>query len=244
MHIRSKDKIALVERDGYRYRRFLAELATRGEPLASSEDGFGVLRVFDDVVIDAGARVHVDAHDGFESVVYVLDGECLVEDDRGMAAVVAKHRAARVVLGQDVGHDISNPSSTSALHVLVAAVVAPAANPRPRFVVRSFEGDPPKIVWIASHEVEAQREPTLMLASSARIGIATLEPGGEIEFPRALDRGLYVNVLEGNIEFGSRFVDAGGDATQSRESEARLQSITSSRVVIADVAMGYAQRVS
>jgi len=200
--------------------------------------------VFDDVVIDAGAHVHVDAHDGFESVVYVLDGECLVEDDRGMAAVIAKDRAARVLLGQGVGHDVSNPSSKSVLRVLVAVVVAPVSNPRPRFVVRSFEGEPSKIVWIAGHDVEAQHEPSLMLAASARIGIATLDPGAEIELPRAVDRGLYINVLEGKIELGDGFVDAGGDATQSRESEARLQGVTRSRVVIADVAMGFAQRIS
>ena len=70
-----------------------------------------------------------------------------------------------------------------------------------------------------------------------------VRPGRGIGFPRAVNRGLFVNVLEGQIEVGSGFVDEGGDTRLSRDSAVRLQAVTSARVVLADVAMGYAQQL-
>ena len=242
--VRAKADIPVVERAEGRYTRHLGELATQGEPLTSSAEGFGALRVFDDVVVAAGASIHFGAHDGFEAVVYVLQGECLVEDERGRGTRLSRDGGAYARLGHGTRHNLRNASSTAPLRILVAVTVAPEANPSPRFVVGSFPREGPDLLWLASHDPEDHEAGALLLGASVRLGIATLGPGIDIAFSRAVGRGLYVSVIEGTIELGSGFVEEGGDARLSLEnlrSPARIQGVTRACVVVADVALGFAQ---
>ena len=242
---RSPADIALVERLGYAYRRHLGALDTgvEGDPPCSLEGGFGALRLFNEVTVRPASQVSVHAHDGFETVVYLLAGECLIEDDRGHATQLGRGGAASMLLGDGIRHELRNPSPTTALCALVAAVVAEVSNPAPRLAVGPFQDDTTGFVWVATHGGEERVEGSTVVGPMARLGTGTLSPGVELEFPRALNRGLFVDVLEGNIELGSKFVDEGGDARLSLESPVRLQAITRARIVIADVAMGYAQQL-
>jgi len=241
--VRSRAEISLVEHLGYRYRQHIGALDTKGDPPSAHESGFGALRLFDDATIDPASHVTVEAHDGFETVVYVLEGECVIEDDRGHATPLGRGGAACMGLGHGIRHEVSNPSPSAPLRVLVAAAAAPLSNPPPRLAVGPFGQETPGIGWVENHGAATHIEGSLPVGESVRLGIGTLDSGVELGFPRAVDRGLFVDVLEGNIELGSGFVDAGGDARVSLDAPVRLQAITRSRLVIADVAMGYVQQL-
>jgi redox-sensitive bicupin YhaK (pirin superfamily) len=244
MRARSRADIELVEHVGYRYRRYIDALDADAEHDRSYSRGagFGALRLFDDVTVDPGAHVSALAHDGFETVLYVLGGECVIEDDRGHATPLGRGGAAAMLLGHGIRHTLRNPSSTTTLRALVVAVVAPVSNPAPRLTAGPFRDDTSGLVWVATHGGEEQVEEAVV-GPTVRLGIGTLSPGVELGFPRAVGRGLFVDVLEGKIELGAGFVDEGGDARVSLESPARLQAITRARIVVADVAMGYAQQL-
>jgi quercetin 2,3-dioxygenase len=243
LEVRSSADIPVVARAGVRYRRHLGELSSRGEPLASRDEGFGALRVFDDVVVSAGGDVPIQAHDGFEAVVYVLEGECIIEQTGGPATPLARNGGAYVRLGHGVQHHVRNRSASAPLHLFLAVMVAPLAQPSPRFVVGSFAREASDLLWLASDDPADHQGGSLLLGSPVRLGIATLDPGLEIQFSRAPQRGLYVDVLEGTIEFGSGFVEQGGDARRSLDSPARIQGVTRACVVVADVALGFVQRL-
>jgi redox-sensitive bicupin YhaK (pirin superfamily) len=242
-HVRGKADIPVLERAGCRYRRHLAELAPRGEPITSSADGFGALRLLDDVVVSAGAGIRFEAHDGFEAVVYVLEGECLIGEEGGQTARLLRNGAAYARLGRGVQHHLRNPSDEASPRVLVAAVVAQSSNPSPTLAVRSLPEDGPDLIWIASDDPADRKSGSLRLDSSVRLGIATLDPGAESEFSRAVDRGLYLCLIEGMIELGSGFVEEGGDARMSLQSPVRVQGVTRARIFVANVALGFAQEL-
>jgi redox-sensitive bicupin YhaK (pirin superfamily) len=233
--VRRGSDVRVVGEGGYRYCRHLGALDEGGEPDPSGRQGFGALRLLDDVVVRPRSHLLLEAHDGFEVVIYVLEGRCLIEDDRGGEQELLRDCAAHLVLGRGIRHDVSNLSSTKPLHLFLAAVAGPVANPRPRRAVASFGRAKGRVVWVASFDAEDHG--TLRLDSSVRLGVATLEPGVGVEFAPASDRGLFVSVLQGSIAFGSGFVDEGGDATSSREGLVRVQGITKARIVVADVDM-------
>src|SRR5271170_7409607 len=124
MNVRSRWDVEFVDHPGYRYKRYLGALGPSEPPLIE-EAGFGALRLFDDVTIDAGSRVRIEAHDGFEAVVYVLEGDAFIEDDSGAGSELAQDRAAYVLLGHGARHSVYNRSLRGPLRVLVAATVAP-----------------------------------------------------------------------------------------------------------------------
>jgi redox-sensitive bicupin YhaK (pirin superfamily) len=240
VYIRRSAEIRRVDDLGYRVRR---HLAGKGKLDGSQDESFGVLRVFDDVVINPRSNLLLDAHDGFEIVIYVLGGLCLIEDDLGGEQQLVPDSAALLVLGRGIRHDLTNRSSTEPLHLLMASVVAQTANPTPRSAVATFERSRKGIVWVASFDPAEQDAGALRLGASARIGIAKLNAGAGLEFPRAVSRGLYVNVLRGKIAVSSALVDQGGDARVSRNAPVRMEATARARVVVADVAMGPAPRV-
>jgi redox-sensitive bicupin YhaK (pirin superfamily) len=239
--VRRKGEIELGAFDGYRRRRHLGELPDPGKPLSSRTTGFGPLRVFDELAIDPGRRLSFERQDGFEAVLYVLEGECLVESDGGGAFEVPRGSAAHITLGGGRRYDVSNRSPTGVLGVLLAAFVAPLAHPRAEFAIRAFDEQAADVAWWATPAAEAPVQGAFAMGSTVWLGIATLDPGVELTFPPAANRGLFTVVLQGNIELQSGFLEEGGDARLSLASRVRMQGVARSRVVVADVPMGFVQ---
>jgi hypothetical protein len=241
---------AFVERTGYRLRQPLGAIGPRGETLVACEPGYGALELFAEAVIDPGARVAVDAPIGSEAVVYLLDGECVVEDEPGWEAALTPDHAALLVPGQGAAYLLRNPSSRAAAHALVAAFAGPSAHLAPRREVAAFGPRARGLVWIAAPRDPKDPAAPLHLESDARLGIATLDPGVEVVLGPAWNRGLYVDVLEGQIELGSAigagsaFVEAGSDVRASLESAVRIQGVTSARVAVCDVPLEFVQDIT
>jgi redox-sensitive bicupin YhaK (pirin superfamily) len=241
LRLRSAAEIPKVDEAGSRCRRYLGRLGQRDWRVAR-EDGFGALRVFDDVVIEPRSQWVIDAHDGMDVVAYVLDGECSIEDDHGQSTDMRRDDAACAVLGHGKRHIIRNRSADVSLHVVILAIAAPVANPSPRIETRSFAHDSPGIVWFADHAVATP--PSLSLGLPARMGLATFDPGVGLVFPKATERGIYVAVFHGQLEIDELvFVDAGGDARLSLDAEVRIQGASRTQIFVVDLPMGFAQEL-
>jgi redox-sensitive bicupin YhaK (pirin superfamily) len=239
--VRGQGEIELGVFDGYRRRRHLGGLPDPGKPLASPTTGFGPLRVFDELAIDPGYRLSFERCDGFEAVLYVLRGDCLVEHDDGGAHELSRGSAAHVVLGDGRRYGVSNRSPTGVLSVLLAAFVAPLVHPRAEFAIRSFDEEATDVTWLATPAAEEPVHGAFAIGSPVWLGMATLDPGVELTFPSAANRGLFTVVLQGNVELQSGFLDEGGDARLSLASPVRMQGVARSRVVVVDVPMGFVQ---
>ena len=242
IHLRNEADVPVVLHAGCRTRRHLGTLAGLGDPVSSRERGFGALRVLDDMVLEPASQASLGAQDGFELVVYVLTGECRIEDDRGVGSDLGRDGAACAWLGRGARYDLRNLSGTAPLRVVVAALVAHSANPRPHIAARVVD-EAPGLTWFGSHDPDDQREGAILLGMSARAGVATLDPGGVHVFPKAKDRGMVAIVEEGYVGFGPAFVDEGGDARARLESPVRMHAVKRSRVIVLDVPMGFAQQL-
>jgi len=243
--IRTAAEVPTVEGVGWRCRRHFGDLIERDERGASSEHGFGALRVFDDVVLDAGARLELAAHDGLEVVVYLLDGQGRLEDDRGHASDLARDGAACSTLGHGVRHVLVNRGESAPLHVVVAAIVAPQANPRPRLATASFAHDAPGVAWFASHGPDDTARGALELGLRARVGVALLDPGFGHVFPQVPDGGVYCAVVEGYLEVSpSSFVENGGDMRAPvGEAPIRIQGVARTRAIVLEIPFVVAQEL-
>ncbi len=243
MDVRTRGTIPVVERAGYRYRQYLGALETASDLFSSAHVGFSALRVFDDVVLEVDSRASFRAHDGLETVLYVLEGAGHVAHDGGQPVELRRGVVAHIVGGREKRYEVHN-RMTSPLRLLLAAFVAPGARAQSPFTTRAFDPDAGGMVWLATPSGEEQSGGCIALGAAVRFGIASLAPGVEARFPSATDRGLYLSVLQGDIELNTGFLDEGGDARLSLESgPARIQGVTPARVAIVDVPMGFVQEL-
>jgi hypothetical protein len=128
--------------------------------------------------------------------------------------------------------------------ILIAAVVAPQTHQQAPFSTATFDPEAPGLVWVAAGTEVDRGAGALLLGSATRVGFASLAPGVEIQFPRAVDRGLYLDVIRGQIELNSEILNGGDDARLSLEPRAvRVQGVTQALVALASVPLGFVQEL-
>ncbi len=243
MEVRTKEGIALVLRPGYRFRQYLGDLATAKDLFSSAHEGYGALCVFDDVVLDAGATASFLAHDGLETVAYVLEGTCHIAHDGSPPVELGPGTAARILGGHGARYEGRN-HTTSPVRVILVAFVAPQAHAQAPFSTASFAPDALALTWIATPAGEDHEPTSLAVGASVSFGLASLDAGEKIRLPPAVDRGLYLAVLDGNIETDSGFLDEGSDAKVRIESRGvSLQGVSAATVAVVEVHLGFVQEI-
>jgi redox-sensitive bicupin YhaK (pirin superfamily) len=232
----------MVEGNGFRYWQHLGSSEAAHNLFSSEHRGFGTLRLLDDISLDANGRAHLQAHDGLQTIVYVLQGDLRLTRDGGEPAELKRGVAARITGGHGARYEATGTSGPS--RFLVVAVVAPKAHAQAPLAMTAFDPEAPGLVWLAAGAEAEPSAGSLLLGSATRLGIASLAPGLEIRFPSTVGRGLFLNVVQGQIELNTKFLDEGDDAKLSLESRAvRIQGVTQARVVIADVPLGFVQEL-
>jgi redox-sensitive bicupin YhaK (pirin superfamily) len=243
MDVRMRTAVPVVEGHGFRYRQHLGSSEAAHQLFSSEHRGFGTLRLFDDFSLDAGARASFQAHDGLQTIVYVLRGDLSLTRDGGEPAELTRGVAARITGGHGARYEASDRTAGSS-RFLVAAVVAPNAHAQAPLAMSASDPVAPGLVWLAAGPEAEPSARSLLLGSATRLGIASLAPGIEIRFPSAVARGLFLDVIEGQIELNSQFLNEGDDAKLSLESRAvRIQGASPARIVIADVPLGFVQEL-
>ena len=203
---------------------------------------FGALRVADDLILEPEARAGLEGYGGSEAVVYVLEGDCVVEGERLEPVRLTTGQAVRARLPDGARGSVRNPAAGSRTRVLVACVAATSTDPLPLLARGPFERDEQGIAWVATHGGAEHVEGSLRLGESTRLGIGTIDPGVEVRFAPAHDRSLLVVVLEGTVELDSRLVD--GDARWPLDKGVTMQGVVRARVAVADVPLAFVQQLA
>jgi redox-sensitive bicupin YhaK (pirin superfamily) len=250
IHAREAGSVPVIDGPGSRSRRHLSAPEAAADLWSPSTGAhYGALRLLDDVVVQPGSTAStltVPAPEGLETIAYVLDGSCLMSHDEGAPATVAADSAVHIVGGRGARYDARNASTTAPLRMLVLAMVSPEAKPRPAFDVRAFPRRDVTLFWVATPAAEAAEgspDGALLVGPSVHFAIARLDPGVEVRFAPAVDRGLYLVVLDGTIELDHGFLDAGGDAHFALDSHVRVQGVTAARVAIFDVQLAFVKEL-
>ncbi|HEY4012886.1 MAG TPA: hypothetical protein VGM06_06095 [Polyangiaceae bacterium] len=243
MDVRHREAISTIERDGYRFRQYLGDLATAADLFSSAHVGYGALRVFDDIVVDPGATASFQAYDGVETVAYVLEGTCHITHAGDPPVELKRGTAARIVGGQGTTYEGHN-RGTGRLRIALAAFVAPRAHEQAPFAARSFDPETTGLTWVATPSGTGHDPASLPLGAPVSFGIATLESGERIRLQSALGTGLYLSVLDGSLSHDSGFLDEGADAKISLEAHTvAIQGITRATVAVIEVRRGFVQEI-
>jgi len=241
--VRVRTAVPVVEGNGFRCRQHLGSSEAAHQLFSSEHRGFGTLRLFDDISLDANSRASFQAHDGLQTIVYVLQGDLRLALDGSEPADLKRGVAARITGGHGAQYEATNRAGGSS-RFLVAAVVAPKANAQAPLAMTASDPEAPGLVWLAAGPEAEPSARSLLLGSATRLGMTSLAPGIEIRFPSIVARGLFLDVIQGQIELNSEILNEGDDAKLSLEPGAvRIQGVTPARVVVADVPLGFVQEL-
>ena len=194
---------------------------------------FGLLRVFNDDVIQPGTGFPPHSHQDMEIITYVLEGELEHQDNLGNRGRVHPGEIQVMSAGTGITHAEYNPSKSDLLHLLQIWVLPRTRSLKPRWEQREFskaerQGRLLPVVSGAAGD-------TLRIDQDAVISIAALDPGQSVTHDVRPGRRAYAFVISGALDVNGDALAAGDQARITDESRLVLTASTSTELILLDL---------
>jgi redox-sensitive bicupin YhaK (pirin superfamily) len=195
--------------------------------------GFGNLRVFNDDRLIPGAIWPLHPHRNIEGLTYVVEGTFRHEDDVGGApGPLPAGSVQRMTLGSGAWHSEQNASETEPMRFIQMWILPDQLNLPPGVEQKILGKDDRrgrllKAIAPEGGEVEVHGD--------ASVYISSLAGGESVKHELAEGRGLYLYVIDGDVEVNGERMETGGAARIRDEATLEIPASRESEVIAVDV---------
>lgn len=160
---------------------------------------FGVLRVLNDDIIQAGEGFGTHPHDNMEIVTIPLSGELAHKDSTGNKEVIRKNEVQIMSAGSGLTHSEFNNSKTDEINLLQLWVFPKERDTKPRYDQKVFE--PADRQNKIQTLVSPKDENALWINQDAYFSRADIDKEVDVEYElNTKKNGVYIFVIEGKVE--------------------------------------------
>jgi quercetin 2,3-dioxygenase len=201
-------------------------------------DGFGVMRVFNDDRLIPGAVWPLHPHRDVEGLTYVVEGLFRHEDNVGGApGPLSAGSVQRMTLGSGAWHSEQNASETEAMRFIQIWILPDTPGLPPGVEQRVFtrEDRTDRLLKVFAPSGNG----AVSVHQDASVYVASLAPGAEITHAIEPGRGAYVYLIEGKARFGDNEVATGDAAKVTDEPSVRIRADAPSELILVDVPMKF-----
>lgn len=165
---------------------------------------FGVLRVLNDDLVAGGGGFPTHPHDNMEIVSIPLRGDLAHKDSMGNVQVIRQGDVQIMSAGTGVRHSEFNHSDSDAVNFLQIWILPKQRNITPRYAQQSFSAEARRNRFQTVVSPDKQDDgQAVWINQDAWFSLGSFEAGFETSYKlKSPDHGLYVFVLEGELEVG------------------------------------------
>lgn len=208
-----------------------------GEYFDPKHMGFRSLRVINDDHVAAGGGFPTHPHRDMEILSYIVSGELEHRDSMGNGRINRAGQLQAMSAGRGISHSEGNASKTEAVHFLQIWIIPNEQGLTPSYSewTPSPSDENSALTLLASPAAE-NNEGSVPVHQDARLYLGRLEAGASLEYSTRAERGLYLQVIDGEIETLGQKLGVGDGAAIE---EAELVNITAnaqSRFLLFDLA--------
>ncbi|OCL27699.1 hypothetical protein U472_03865 [Orenia metallireducens] len=178
-----------------------------------TNQGFGVLKAFNDDIIKAGEGFNMHPHSNMEIVSYVIKGKLGHKDSLGNVGLIDAGGVQRITAGSGVEHLEHNYSEDEEVHFLQLWFESKDQDIKPSREEKNFSKKEQlnKLLPIVSgHNLEG----ALNINQDVDIYLATLETNRELSYTLKDNRKLYLFIIKGSLALNSDYHLTEGDSAQ------------------------------
>jgi redox-sensitive bicupin YhaK (pirin superfamily) len=196
--------------------------------------GFRNLRVINEDWIKGGKGFGTHPHENMEIVTCIISGELEHKDSMGNGSVIRQGELQRMTAGTGVTHSEFNPSDQET-HLLQIWIHPAETGLEPGYEQRDFSHlrQPNTPILLASRE---GRNGSLTIHQDADIFGVTLEPGKQIIHNTGNGRGVWIQVVEGNLIVNGVDLETGDGAAIEHETSLTIAAAEKSEFLLFDLA--------
>jgi quercetin 2,3-dioxygenase len=198
---------------------------------------FGTMRVFNDDRLIPGAIWPMHPHRDIEGLTYVVEGNFRHQDDVGGApGPLPAGSVQRMTLGSGAWHSEQNASETEPMRFIQIWIMpkARALTPGVEQKVFTTEDRTDRLLKVISGD----DGDAVLVHQVAHVFVSHLNPGVTVEHPLESGRGLYVYVIEGDVEVNGQRMTTGDAAQITEEPQVRVAANATSELILVDVSLG------
>ncbi len=197
--------------------------------------GFRSLRVINEDWIAAGRGFGTHPHEDMEIVTYVLEGELAHRDSLGTGSTIRPGELQCMTAGTGIEHSEYNPSPTEPVHLYQIWLLPERAGLQPSYEQKAFPAEERRNRFRLVASLDG-RDGSLSIRQDARLYLASLDAGGELEHAIEPDRHAWLQVLRGDATLNGVAVSAGDGVAVSAESKLSIRSDAPAEVLLFDLA--------
>jgi redox-sensitive bicupin YhaK (pirin superfamily) len=159
--------------------------------------GFGLLRVFNDDIVEPGRGFGTHPHDNMEIISIPLDGVMAHKDSRGNEYTIKEGDIQVMSAGSGLTHSEYNYSKDNSLNFLQLWVFPDIYNTVPDYQQKTFHFSQNELVLVVSPDEANQ---SLPIKQNAFFYLGRFSKGESLEYIRqSVSNGIFVFVVNGKI---------------------------------------------
>jgi quercetin 2,3-dioxygenase len=198
---------------------------------------FGTMRVFNDDRLIPGAIWPLHPHRDIEGLTYVVEGSFRHQDDVGGApGPLPAGSVQRMTLGSGAWHSEQNASETDPMRFIQIWIMPKARELTPGVEQKVFSTQDRTdhlLKVISGDEGDA-----VLVHQDAHVFVSRLNPDVSVEHPLEEGRGVYLYVIEGEVDVNGERMTTGDAAQITEEPQVRITANAASELILVDVALG------
>lgn len=196
---------------------------------------FRSLRVMNEDRVAPGRGFGTHPHNDMEIVTYVLSGALEHKDSMGNGEVLRPGEFQRITAGTGITHSEFNPSSTEETHLYQIWLLPAETGLTPEYEQKSFAQTERhnRLQLVASPTGEAG---SLRIHQDARISLADLDAGAQLNVDIATDHHLWIQVLTGELTINGQTAATGDGVAISDERDVTLAATAATELLIFQLA--------
>jgi redox-sensitive bicupin YhaK (pirin superfamily) len=195
---------------------------------------FGPLRVMNEDRVAPGQGFGMHGHRDMEIVTYVLSGALAHRDSLGNGETLRPGELQRMTAGTGIRHSEYNPSADQPVHLYQIWLLPERPGLEPSYEQKAFPAATRQGAWQLVASPDAA-EGSLKIHQDARLYLAELAAGQQLE--RAIDtsRQVWLQVLRGEVELGGQRLSAGDAAAITGETSIAITAATGAETLLFDL---------
>ncbi|MEO8666379.1 MAG: pirin family protein [Ignavibacteria bacterium] len=198
---------------------------------------FGLLRVLNDDIVDAGMGFGTHPHDNMEIITIPLEGELAHKDSTGTKEVIKPGEVQIMSAGSGLTHSEFNNSKLDPVNLLQIWVFPKERNIKPRYDQKVFnpEDRSNKIATVVSPDKSGG---SLWINQDSYFSLADLDPDNSVTYKiNYKGNGVYIFVIDGEVEIDDEKLGK-RDAMGLYETESfDIKALKGSKILFIEVPM-------
>jgi redox-sensitive bicupin YhaK (pirin superfamily) len=197
--------------------------------------GFRSLRVINDERVQPGQGFGMHAHRDMEIVTYVLEGALQHKDSMGNGSTLRAGQLQRMTAGTGVQHSEFNPSKTAAVHLYQIWLLPQRKGLQPSYEELAVGQEEKRDRWCLIASPDGANG-SMTIHQDARLYLATLQPGQEVEHSIQRGRAAWLQVLRGSVKALGKDLATGDGLAVTDEETVAVEGANPAEVLLFDLA--------